>query len=247
MHAAGLVCSRNDVTAMNAAKDATADLAKVAHVVSKRQNAQRRCRCGSDRRVLQVLSPRRTFTLRHPESLEDRLLSGVSETTLLLSSRFQGLFACATHLDRALDSSLRQVDIADALLTMHNMGTHVLMASSPCVGPRRRCFCPSRICTRGSCAPCPTGLRVIGRRHSLCPFCLGCLRKAIAAGYGLSCSPPFHWGSFDFLLEQPSPQRFSARFMELHTGRFLVHTRHILSHQSQQAGGPLWSPERGFL
>ena len=63
----------------------------------------------------------------HPESLEDRLLSGVSETTLLRYLQgFKGFLHALHTLDRALDSSLRQVDIADALLTMHNMGTHVL-------------------------------------------------------------------------------------------------------------------------
>ena len=63
----------------------------------------------------------------HPEGLEDRLLSGVSETTLLRYLQgFRGFLHALNTLDRALDSSLRQVDIADALLTMHNMGTHVL-------------------------------------------------------------------------------------------------------------------------
>ena len=63
----------------------------------------------------------------HPESLEERLLSGVSETTLLRYLQgFKGFLHALHTLDRALDSSLRQVDIADALLAMHNMGTHVL-------------------------------------------------------------------------------------------------------------------------
>ncbi|CAE7292481.1 unnamed protein product [Symbiodinium natans] len=159
----------------------------------------------------------------HPESLEDRLLSGVSETTLLRYLQgFKGFLHALHTLDRALDSSLRQVDIADALLTMHNMGTHVLNGLKSLRWAQKTLLLSLPDLCQGLMHS--VSYRVESDRKEAFPlplFCLGCLRKAIAAGYGLSCSPPFHWGSFDFLLEQPSPQRFSARFMELHPGRFL--------------------------